>query len=98
MKEIHPNTRFIMDWADRMIMKTDFCFDIFLEALVCFMGEEGQENPSDAAVEKAKQWEEDMTEFLEYIASVKDKWCNSPTHACIRCCEKWKKSKYVRTY
>ncbi len=38
-----------------MIMKTDFCLAIFPEALICFMGEEGQENPSDAAVEKAKQ-------------------------------------------
>jgi len=44
MKEIHPNTRFIMDWADRMVMKTDFCLAIFPEVLAYFMGEEGQEN------------------------------------------------------
>jgi len=87
---MHPNTEFIIDWTARMMKKTDFCGAIFPEALACFMDEADQENPSDAAVEKARQWEDDMSEFLEYIASAKNKWCNSPMRGCLCHCEMWR--------
>jgi len=88
---MYLNSQFIINWTDRMVKKTGFCGAIFPEALACFMNEEGREYPSNAAVEKAKQWEDDISEFLEYIASVKNRWCNSPTWGCLNYCEMWKR-------
>lgn len=56
---MHPNTQWLINWADRMNAKWgppetgyDWC-----RKLAYFVGEEGQDHPSDFAIEAAKKWE-----------------------------------------
>ena len=86
---MNANTRFVIDWMDRMMGKTDFCGAIFPEVLASYMGEAGADNPSDQAVSVAKEWENDLTPFFDYVRS-SGKWCMSPTGGCLRYCNMWK--------
>ena len=56
---MHPNTKWLMDWCDRMTEKhgnpdadNDWC-----RKLAYHMGEEGNDYPSNKAIKIAEQWE-----------------------------------------
>ena len=56
---MHPNTKWIMDWADRMYAKfglpktgMDWC-----RKLAYSVGEGGEDHPSNYAISVAKKWE-----------------------------------------
>jgi len=82
--EMHPNTKFIIDWEHRMMNKTPFCGAVFPEVLAEYLGETGNEDPSDKAVKVAKRWEKNLTPFIEYIGK-SGKWCKRPTMGCLQC-------------
>ena len=86
---MHSNTKFIINWVNRMMNKTGFCGVVFSEVLAEYTEEAGNEDPSDEAVAIAKEWEKDMTSFIDYIRS-SGRWCMNPTMGCRRFCEMWK--------
>ena len=56
---MHPNSEWLIKWCDRMVNKYgqpktgyDWC-----SKLAHSIGEEGDDNPSDYAIEIAKKWE-----------------------------------------
>lgn len=56
---MNPNSLWLMEWHDRMVAKyghpiggIDWCLK-----LANFMGEAGNNNPSDAAIREAEKWE-----------------------------------------
>ena len=87
------NTDWVMGWTNRM-MNDGWCGCAPIEALAAYMGESGNETVSDAAIERAKEWENDPDEMIEFIRSHringKRQWCVAPTWGCVRYCEKWK--------
>lgn len=58
MHGLHPNTIWLMSWADRMVAKygnppgEDWC-----RKLAYFMDEAGNDHPSDEALQVAHAWE-----------------------------------------
>jgi len=86
---LSPNTEFIIKWLQRMMNKTPFCGAVFPEVLAEYLNESGNENPSDEAVRVAREWEKDLTPFMEYIEK-SGKWCKAPTMGCFRSCSMWK--------
>lgn len=59
-EETHPNTKWLIDWCDRMIAKFGHPKDDFdwCRKLAYHMGEEGNDHPSEEAIKVAKRWEE----------------------------------------
>ena len=56
---LHPNTKWLMDWCDRMTAKhghpdsdNDWC-----RKLAYHVGEEGNDYPSNDAIKVAQKWE-----------------------------------------
>lgn len=56
---MHKNTKWLIDWADRMhskfgppVMGLDWC-----RRLAYYLDEQGNDHPSDFAIEVAKKWE-----------------------------------------
>jgi len=62
---MHKNSKWLLDWAYRMHSKTDG-FD-FCRKLAYFMGEAGNDHPSDAAIEEAKLWESAVDDGLDLM-------------------------------
>jgi len=62
MCDLHPNTIWLMAWNDRMVAKygnppgEDWC-----RKLAYFMGEAGNDHPSNEALRVARIWEIDNT-------------------------------------
>ena len=56
---MHENTKWLMDWADRMNEKFGHPEDDFdwCRKLAYFVSEEGNDNPSNYAISVAKIWE-----------------------------------------
>lgn len=61
MIELHANTIWLMDWADRMFKKYghpiegyDWC-----RKLAYHVGEAGNDHPSNEAIKIAEQWEKE---------------------------------------
>ena len=59
MYDIHPNSKWLIDWSDRMNIKyglpdsdNDWC-----RKLAYYCGEAGNDHPSYTAIEVAKSWE-----------------------------------------
>lgn len=57
MSEHHPNVVWINNWIDRLMKKHGICGCASVEGLAKFMEEEGNENPSNEAIQTAKEWE-----------------------------------------
>ena len=55
------NTVWLMEWNDRMVAKYGGGRDLCRE-LAYFVGEAGNDNPSDHAIEVAKEWEKNLPE------------------------------------
>ena len=56
---MHENTKWVMDWADRMVKRFGQPYDDFdwCRRLAYAMGEEGFDIPSNMAINIAKDWE-----------------------------------------
>ena len=60
--DLHPNTIWLMSWCDRMIAKYGHpkdCED-WCRKLAYYMGEAGNDHPSDQAIQIAHDWEVSM--------------------------------------
>lgn len=86
---LDKNTKIILAWERRMMDKLGVCGVALCECLAWRSREEGEEAPSDSAVELALEWEKDPREFYMAIRE-SNKWCLSPTLGCIRHCDIWK--------
>jgi len=66
---MYPNTKWLMDWNDRMVKKFgqpktgfDWC-----RKLAYSVGEAGNDNPSDSAINIAETWERMTLEEIENV-------------------------------
>ena len=87
-----PNTSWVLEWMDRMMKKTDMCGAVFPEVLAYVMKEEGNDSPSNEAVNLARKWEADPSLILAEIRK-SHRWCMRPTWGCIYYCDWWRKEK-----
>ena len=63
--DLSRNTNWMMAWGDRM--RDGHGIRCAIEALCKRMGEEGQDDPSDAAVKQAKRWEANPKACVNHI-------------------------------
>ena len=63
---MHENTKWLMDWADRMNEKCGPPEDDFdwCRKLAYFVSEEGKDHPSYYAISVAKTWERSIDENI----------------------------------
>ena len=66
---MNPNTKWLMGWCDRMVAKFGHPKDDFdwCRKLAYYVGEAGNYDPSDNAIEVAKTWE-----FIDWNAQPED--------------------------
>ena len=57
---LHINTKWLLGWSDRMFQKYSHPTDDYdwCRKLAYYMGEEGNDYPSDEAIKTASRWEQ----------------------------------------
>ena len=75
------NASRLIEWEERMMETTGLCGAALLEALAEAAGEEGRDEPSNAAIALANQWERNPALIGQYIRS-SARWCQAPTVGC----------------
>jgi|GEM_PF-6392486 len=84
-----PNTKWVVDWCDRMMETTGLCGAVLCESLAEFVNESGEDIPSSQAIEVARDWECDHQKLYTVI-SESSRGCLSPTMGCIQHCDVWR--------
>ena len=84
------NAAWLAAWMRRMMSRTGFCGAALCESLAWVMGEEGEDSPSNAAVQVAQEWESEPSKVSETIRR-SGRWCMTPSLGCMMRCEIWKR-------